>query len=190
MANICMTSIRITGEKEKIEPMWQEFEKVMDNDKDMWLGSLLIHAGKTPGECGISCRGNVVGSDYSPGCISIDTDTAWTPMLGVFKVFADKFCGEGEYNMLYHAEEAGCDIFTTNDPDYEGSWVIDVWEDCGPFQEGYYEILSDGEANAKLSELLCISPGTEKTQTLADKAMEEYELSVHQYEYAGIDDYN
>ena len=190
MANICMTSTRITGEKEKIEPMWQEFEKVMDKDKDMWLGSLLIHAGKTPGECGISCRGNVIFYEYDPGCLSIDTDTAWTPMLGVFRVFADKFCGEGEDNIYYHAEEPGFGIFSTNDPDYEGSWLIDAWENCGTIPGGFYEVLSDNETNATLSELLGISPGTEKTQALADKAMEEYDLTVHQYEYAGIDDYN
>ena len=189
MANDCFTSITITGDPGIIKKITDRMDKAFISDK--WLGNLLLEIGYSEDDIktlGVRCRGSVEYRESYDEEIRIDTDTAWVPMLKVFTKFCDRVVGENNYELVYTAEEPGCEIFWTNDPCVEGTWYIDVygedvpkgWQDTDPYS------WSDAAASKLFSDAL---KTTEQltTKEMANKLMYEYEdLSLHQYEYVPL----
>lgn len=74
-----------------------------------------------------------VVSPTTPNKIGVMTDSKWTPYPNAWVDIAKTF---DEYVIVYYeAEEPGCEIYASNDPDYIGRFIIDVCDDSD-FPEG------------------------------------------------------
>ena len=98
--------------------------------------------------------------------------------LIVFKL-VEKFIPEAE--ITYTAEEHGCEIFYTNDPDLVGKYVVDSWTE---------DIESDWEMEEKtLIEILQKLMNTNETDIdkLSSLLYEgEYDISINKWEYKEV----
>lgn len=74
-----------------------------------------------------------VVSPTAPNEIGVMTDSKWTPYPNAWEDIAKTF----DENVIVHyeAEEPGCGIYASNDPDYVGHFIIDVCDDSD-FPEG------------------------------------------------------
>ena len=59
--------------------------------------------------------------------LTIETETAWSPMLSIWTKLIDTYIPDAR--LFYTAEEPGCGIYYTNDYDYVDKYVIDSWID-------------------------------------------------------------
>lgn len=65
--------------------------------------------------------------------VGVATDSKWVPCPNAWVDIAKTF---DEYVIVYYeAEEPGCEIYASNDPDYIGHYIIDVCDDSD-FPEG------------------------------------------------------
>lgn len=74
-----------------------------------------------------------VVSPAAPNKIEVLTDSKWTPCPNAWQDIAKTF--DENVIVYYEAEEPGCEIYDSNDPDYVGHFIIDVCDD-GDFPEG------------------------------------------------------
>ena len=74
-----------------------------------------------------------VVSPATPNKIGVLTDSKWTPCPNAWQDIAKTF--DENVIVYYEAEEPGCGIYDSNDPDYVGRFIIDVCDD-GDFPEG------------------------------------------------------
>lgn len=68
-----------------------------------------------------------------PNEIEITTESAWSPCANAWEDIAKTF--DENVDVYYEAEEPGNGIYASNDPDYVGHFVIEVWDDSD-FPEG------------------------------------------------------
>lgn len=186
MANWCSTKIIITHEsEEKIE----ELEKLLKNCMRTnymengfglnWLGNIVGNSGigtvDTGKQTDLRCRGYV---DYINRCeneLTINTETAWVPMLEMWVKLLEKYLPDAE--MIYNAEEYGCGICCTNDPDLIGKYVLDSWDDE---IESEYEM--DSETLVKFLQEFMNVTETDVEKLLSLTYERDYEFSIHQWE--------
>lgn len=94
-----------------------------------WLGRFLILAGVTTYDeierCGILCRGSLTDMFQDGNAIELTTETAWCPMLKMWRVIVDKCFPEKVDSITYVARESGCGIYCTNIEDYAGTFTFD-----------------------------------------------------------------
>lgn len=74
-----------------------------------------------------------VVSPTTPNKIEMMTDSKWTPCPNAWEDIAKTF--DENVIVYYEAEEPGCEIYASNDPDYVGHFIIDVCDDSN-FPEG------------------------------------------------------
>ena len=133
MANICSNSYRFIfsdGEKAK---KFLNFVNTSDQNSVYEMG---IKAGIKNAE-----RRDVrewVGDAYTvspsdPREISVATESKWTPCPNAWEDIAKTF--DENVIVYYEAEEPGCEIYASNDPEYVGHFIIDAWDD-GDLLEG------------------------------------------------------
>ena len=146
MPNWCITYITVNH---KNEQELKEFEEKLNNlmSKDYkengfgktWLGNLVGNSGiGTIDEnkaSDLKCRGEITYMENLGNQLVIYTETAWVPMLKLWQKLLEKYLPDGE--LIYSAEEGGCDIYCTNDPAMLDSYIIDVWENVGMAKEYY-----------------------------------------------------
>ena len=140
MPNWCLTNIHISGKKSDIQTLYKRFSDAIERDDGgqepgyftaglthygkRWLGNLLLYIGEEIKENGgPRCRGTVSYYDLCDDGegITIQTDTAWVPMLQVFVKFKNKYAPNAE--ITYCAEEPGCELFWKNDDSWEDYYV-------------------------------------------------------------------
>ena len=156
MANYCYTNIAINGTKEVLDPLYTELKTALERDGEKdgpdagtdfdrnWLGNLLLHIGMTVDdiqERGIRCRGRVDWIDYYGDQITLDTETAWVPMMQCIVKFVEHYTDEA--TITYSAEEPGCDIFWSNDKDYIGKVYLDCNRDEDFFPEDLAKLIGE-----------------------------------------------
>lgn len=143
MPNWCSTNYTITF---KSEEEAKRFYEQMDSWQrnvfppepymigEGWLGNILHNSGvcSVMDENGnridpeVSCRGWVEYLDHS-GCeVTVQTETAWGPMHEGLALILDKYAPDAE--VTYTSEECGCSYYGTNDPAYDGLYVVNMWE--------------------------------------------------------------
>lgn len=157
MPNWCSTSYYFQFESEKKA---QEFfdlvnswlnEVVKSDFGESWLGNVVLNSKisqlKTSSDKSFdiepyySCRGWVVDSDLC-GCeVSIYTETAWCPMHEMWEAIRQKYASDA--TVTYYAEEPGVLLYNTNDPEYEDTYNIDIYEDSTGVLSGL-QSLHDG----------------------------------------------
>ena len=153
MPNWCYTNITIYhDDEEKLKAffnMVEEWRKkpFKKNDFDLytlgWLGNIVGNSGiaewkeREDGRedfvPNIACRGSLQTFELHGNRININTETAWSPMLEMWKLLCDKYLPEAD--ITFTAEEPGNCLYQSNDPDVVGKYCIDVWETPDDFEE-------------------------------------------------------
>ena len=159
MPNWCYTNINIChNDKDKLKAFFdkvEEWRKVpyKPNDFDTytlgWLGNIVGNSGLAEWKKrangredfvpSISCRGSLQSFELMENQISLYTETAWGPMLEMWRLLCDKYLPGAE--IYYTAEESGNCLYQTNDPNVVGTYYIDIWEPPEEFEdeESQYE---------------------------------------------------
>lgn len=190
MANWCSTTIRLVGEPEEMKKVYDNMRDALSSNPmkadfdNAWMGNLLLHIGYTPEQIrngdGPRCRGSVTDLDLTDNTVCVWTETAWTPMVRCIREFADRYAQS--FKLFFTAEEPGCELFLTNDPDDVGTVVIDNMTDkvvCGvsPYDMEY---VSAEFARGAMSEYL------KKDGTFEELAREMLQtgedVSIHVFE--------
>ena len=204
MPNWCFSSVSITDSKEKLDVIEKEMNNALSANPigadfgNMWLGNLLLHIGfdkDTVVYGNIRCRGSVVYLDRTKDDeLIVDTETAWCPHVTCIKMFARHYSDTAK--ITYMAEEPGCELFWTNDPETAKKYVVD---ECIDDKENFPEKLEGLITECNLQELdakalrsvLINAYGPDDLPSLIGQAMSEdigdrNFLSIHAYEYVPI----
>lgn len=144
MPNWCSSNVRITFKErkdaERFERLFGEWTKdAMKNGfGEGWLGNIALNSGVgfwKDVDC-VDAEGNrlfVRGSAWINGTddrsVDVGEDSAWSPAFRVWKLVLDKHFAGAVEDMTYWAEEPGCGLYATNDPDLAGRYEIDVFDD-------------------------------------------------------------
>ena len=178
MPNWCYTNITIVhNDKDKLKAFFDKVEEwrkkpYKTNDFDTytlgWLGNIVGNSGLavwTKKENGredfvpsISCRGSLQSFELMDGQINLNTETAWGPMLEIWKLLCDKYLPGAE--IYYTAEESGNCLYQTNDPDVIGKYYIDIWEPPEEFEDE--ESMYDAEEDVTIDFLQRVLNTSEK----------------------------
>lgn len=138
MPNWCSTNISINCKNKeeakilyaKIEE-WTSYDYCENGFGHDWLGNIVGNSGidsrKDGKDFSVRCRGELTFLDLNEEQVIIATETAWSPMLQMWKKICDKYLTE--YEIIYTAEECGCELFFTNDPILLGKYIVDSLND-------------------------------------------------------------
>ena len=131
-----------------------------------------------------------VVSPTTPNKIGVMTDSKWTPCPNAWEDIAKTF--DENVIVYYEAEEPGCEIYASNDPDYVGHFIIDVWDD-GDLLKGVdleYGIHSRVETISILQKLL-ETENDNMSVLLYKLGNSKYKevVYVHEIEYTPISDW-
>lgn len=131
-----------------------------------------------------------VVSPTAPNEIGVMTDSKWTPYPNAWEDIAKTF--DENVIVYYEAEEPGCGIYASNDPDYVGHFIIDVCDDIG-FPEGVSLELgphSRAETISALQKLL-ETDDDDMSALLRKLGNSKYSeaVYVHEIEYTPISDW-
>ena len=194
MPNWCYTNITIChNDKDKLKAFFDKVEEwrqkpYLKNDFDTyslgWLGNIVGNSGLAEWKVkdngredfvpNISCRGSLQTFELIENSINIDTETAWGPMLEMWKLLCEKYLPGAD--IYYTAEESGNGLFQTNDPDVVGKYYIDVY-DTPP--DGLEDI--DSEYEASLEYTVDVLQRILKTdESDIDILIDEFEMSDDQ----------
>ena len=138
MANLCWTVITVQSGKDYLDKLQKEFDAAFEKGSQelgvkTHLTKLLEHIGyKLDGDClkkdgkqAPEHRGEIAYIERtSDEELMLDMESDWVPMLGCIVRFVDEFIPEDEVQIFYRAEEPGCGILWTNDPDYDGVYCF------------------------------------------------------------------
>lgn len=195
MADWCTTTITINHEDQnKLVDLEKKVQKWLDSDYrkngfgGRWLGNLVgnanlgtIDEGK---ETDIQCRGCVLHWCLSEGQLTIETSTAYEPMLRVWVRLLEEYLPDAE--LIYAAEEPANRVHCTNDPClYETKYILEC-ADSSMEVESDYEASMD-KVKYVLGELLGIHE-LSMDELLKKLEASEYHdrLFVHEWEYVDI----
>jgi len=209
MPNWCYTSIQIYhNDKDKLKDFFDKVEEwrkkpYLPNDYDKyslgWLGNIVGNSGlakwgkRKDGIEGfipnICCRGSLQSFELFDSNININTETAWGPMLEMWKLLCERYLPEAD--IYYTAEESGNELYQTNDPDVIGKYYIDIVDT----QPDEFEDV-EGEYEASLEETVKLLQRIHKTkETDIDKLIKKHEmsdesewLSIHEWQTVETDE--
>ena len=187
MSNYCATYITINGDEKQVRTLYQfmewAYEKASKTKRISEIGDLLgvvdIRNGsvyKRETDQYISSRSSVEQLNYDGANeLGISVGDAWCPQLGIYKLLQEKFAPDCE--LIFIAEEPGCDVYVTNDPEYIDKWIVELLDDNPEYDSLWY--VSEDEARKFLQKILNTNEDDMgKLTTLAFKS-NEHELRVH-----------
>ena len=196
MPNWCYTTITINHEDEnKLKELENKIDELTsynytDNGFGLkWLGNIVGNSGigtiNENSETDLRCRGSITYIENFGEQIIIDTETAWTPMLRMWVKLLEKYLPDAE--LIYSAQECGCEIYSTNDPDMVGKYIIDIWD--------YDEIGMESEWDATESSVVEFLQDLLKTENNhIDELLKMFEesdltehMTVHKWDYDEVD---
>ena len=157
-----------------------------------WLGRFLIQAGITTYDeidrCDISCRGRIYDLHQEEEIIEIGTETAWCPMLKMWKVIVDKHFSEKVENILYVSKEPGVGLFYTNDEDWAGEYVMDCPDaDLSVYDDNPTCFICDYLISFLEEKGICVESGDFES---LEKELDYLDINYYSYkfEYVPIED--
>ena len=204
MPNWCYTNITIVHPSEqKIKEFFKKIDSwskttYSKNGFDCpgagirWLGNIVGNAGlseipegKTDFVPNIRCRGSITDLSYDGNHIHINTETAWAPMLDMWQRLVDKYLPDAD--IWYTAEESGCGLYCTNDPDVIGKYYIDLWELPDEFikETSEYEATEDYTIKFLQRVLKTKETDIQKLLKMADDIEEQW-FSINQWKECDI----
>ena len=136
MPNWCMTRITFHGENaKKLEKLIDEWTSEGLPGVDFggyWLGNCLVKSGVMSFDEAaygdIRCRGTIDYVEYTDEDeLTMETSSAWSPAVEMWYLINDKL--NLDLDIVYTAEEPGCELYWTNDPAVEGTWMYEMHGD-------------------------------------------------------------
>lgn len=194
MPNWCRTDITIISNesdlihKEMMNAADGRYENIVKSDFGCdWLGNLLLHIGYDKDEVDygdVRCRGWIDYSNVSGSSVRIQTHSAWGPHVLCIEKFAKHYDENAE--VIYVAEESGCELYWTNDSFYSDTKCY-VETDARNFEAGIYELSYIDKA---LKEMF---PNSNSLQDAIDEyndilSTKDCFFSVNKYEFVEIGD--
>ena len=141
MPNWCTTDIKIFPNEKSIQKLAKLYELIREWTFDSeqpndfgttWLGNVVLRSSigsiDLEDKYFVNCRGSIDYIELNNNMLSISTTTAWTPCLKMWQKICDKYLDK-DYELVYVAEEPGCDIFATNDSSYVGKYILQSYCD-------------------------------------------------------------
>lgn len=186
MANICDTSYKVIGSPKAVKELWNTFQKMEVNSKNVYLYELAEHYGIDYEKGGFSVRGHIYWAEleedeYADYCLlSFDTETAWAA-CDMFFDELNKALG-GDLSISYREVEPGCGIYCVHD---ECGWFT---EECCVSSSGEpFEDVCDDVYNTigDAIEEWCRKTGV----TRGERDDEEMMDFINEYEYDEEDTY-
>lgn len=157
-----------------------------------WYGYLAVYSGRFY-DC-YSCRGAIesVDLDEANNEVTIFAEDAWAPHPQLLVDFVHDY--DEEAQIYYTAEEPGCEIYCTNDPDEVGHIYIECdFNGLSPEWERFIDRHEDCRQD-DLVEDLCKMLGKKGTLEELTKEMREQNpdayINIHTYEYVPLEDWN
>ena len=175
MANNCSTTYTLHCEDEKqLDAFEKNMEEALERKElenegisSSWLGWLIIQSGAATLDDILNtqkyqCRGYISWwerTDFDE--ITIDVITAWIPMHDAILEMAAAFAPDAE--IIYRAEELGCEIVQTNDPAGEEYLFFALGNSNLPSEVAdlEYSYVYKAEMNKRLSKVLGKSGATD-----------------------------
>lgn len=207
MPNWCYTNITIFHyDEEKLKKFFKQIDEwskktYAKNGFDCegagcrWLGNIVGNAGlatwKSRGDKGedfepyIRCRGTLNDLYLNGNNIELHTETAWVPMMQMWQELVDKYLPDAD--IWYTADESGCGLYVTNDPDLIGKYNIDLWD----IPDKFIKETSEYEATENYT-IKFLQRVLETDESDIDKLLSMYEdmddpwFSVHKWEQCDI----
>ena len=190
MPNWCSTNITIHSDKEnelknlyeKIK-LWTSKDYMENGFGHTWLGNIVLGAEigtvDTDVKTDVRCRGNIVYMDYQDGQIVIDTETAWVPMLDIWRKVLEKFLPDAQ--LFYVADEPGCELHCSNDAYYNNLYYVDAFD----FEEDVSQYDASPDYVIKLLQRLLKSKETNIDTLLSLFYESDYadNINIHKWEY-------
>lgn len=190
MPNWCETNVYIKHEDSnaikylcgKLEE-WTNKNYMENGFGHKWLGNVVLGAEvgtvDTDPKTDLWCRGRIEDISCNDNEISIYTDTAWSPILGLWIKVVEKYIPGAE--LTYVACEPGCEVYFTDDPDLIGTYNIDPYDNE---EVDYCFDASEKEVAQMLQKLL------KTDESNIDVLLEKFEesdysgdIGIHQWEY-------
>lgn len=195
MPNWCYTNITISHgnetEIEKLEKLideWTSKDYMKNGFGHKWLGNIVLGSGvgtvDSDKATDLRCRGTIIDYYKSANELVINTETAWTAMLQMWIKVIEKYLPDAE--LIYNAEELGCDISYTNDPDLVGKYILDYYGD-DDFESDWEA--SEDTARKMLQELL-VTTETDMEKLIQMIYEDDYDISIHQWKYADVNEWD
>ena len=161
MPNWCMTRYEVIDTKKSLDNLEKKLHEALSDNPlkadfgNGWLGNLMLFIGvseDTVVHGTANCRGELYDiertSDYF---LSFWVESAWSPANECVSTFVKTFAPNA--SILYVAEESGCELYWTNDPDVLGTVHIDRWEDGEGTIPEHLRFLFEGENEVSQDEL-------------------------------------
>lgn len=197
MANWCWTNIHIEHHDQKqLEALYDLFEQWTSKDfcehqwvTTNWLGNIVGNSGiGDPRESTYYCRGKLEQIDIMPGQLNLATETAWEASLQMFKAIVDTYLPDA--NIVFFVDLSDEGFYATNDPNYEGLWLVENIG-CDEFDCEEREDVPEDILIKKLKKLLHT-----RTNDI-DKLLDKFENSdytddiyLHKWDVMNIDEFN
>ena len=190
MPNWCSTNITIYSDKEnELKNLYEKIKLWISKDYmengfgHTWLGNIVLGAEigtvSTDVKTDVRCRGNIVYMDYQDGQIVIDTETAWVPMLEIWRKVLEKFLPDAQ--LFYVADEPGCELYCSNDAYYNNLYYVDAFD----FEEDVSQYDASPDYVIKLLQRLLKSEETNIDTLLSLFYESDYvdNINIHKWEY-------
>lgn len=212
MPNWCFTNITMTGQIEKVQFLhdkikeWTSKDYAQNGFGNNWLGNIVLGSGIATEENidkrdAPRCRGTIINLeiDFLDPCaigfyfglmkqqnaaLKIQTETAWNPMMKMWSMINERY--NLNLNIVYSAEELGCELYLTNDPDIAGTYIIDAY-DMDEIQTEY--CIEEKYVIRELQELFSTTEiDIEKLINMFDESEYSDRMTIGKYSFVEIED--
>lgn len=186
MANWCSSTIQIDCVDEKqAENLGSLIERWIAHGDEGQRDATLPHIVRSSGvgtvgtgePTDLRCSGYITYTDVVGGTVTIDTETAWVPMLRMWDLIIRKYAPGAR--LFYTAIEPGGGICDTNIQEWAGKYYIDDFD---------YDTLYDADEAEAIKYLQGRLESKETDiKTLIDEFEDKGMGSAHQWDLTGID---
>ncbi len=143
MANQATTTYKVTGSRKAVSNLWETFQSMEVNEKNIWLDKLAEHYGIDYRQKPICVRGHIYWAELDDDkendrlLLSFETESAWDACNDLF--FEINRLLNDELSISYRVCECGCDVYYVHD---EGFFFT---EECciGSYGEPFDEACDD-----------------------------------------------
>ena len=211
MPNWCMNTITFNGPEKPIKELRDFISEQRDIPNvaelghfatNTWLGTFLGRAGFNYDD--YECRGQIVAwpddiaDEKDPSSFTIQTETAWSPMIAMWDAIAKKFSDDIE--VIYTAEETGMALYYTNDPAMRGHYCVDKFDEVDEdLKESLRGTIFEGELSMEeysekevVDNILLVYPDKTDltTEQLVELFQSKYEdsISINAYEWCLVEE--